>query len=65
MMLHPALARDHGCNAKRHKTLPVVFVDLSLEAFVNVPVKKGSASLFLSHGCGSFADERYSGLELH
>lgn len=45
--------------------LPVVSVDLSLKAFVKIPVQKDSASLFLSHGCRSFPDEKCSSLELH
>ena len=66
MTLQPALAeRDHGCTLKCHKTLLVVSVDLSLKAFVKIPVQKGSASLFLSRGCRSFTDEKCSSLELH
>lgn len=65
MILQPALARQRSwLHAKCRKTIPVVSVDLSLKALVNIPVKKGSASLFPSRGC-SFADERCSSLELH
>lgn len=45
-------------------SLPVVTVALSLKAFLKTPVRRGSASLLISHGCRSFAGEKCGSLEL-